>query len=360
MSECADFLELISAYADGELPEPDRRRVEEHLEACGQCSAILDFFREISVAANESCVPAPGELCGGVMEKVLGGRAAGNGAAGARPRLVRTALTRYLPLAACLAVMLISLPWVISNFRGQNFDNASAPEQAALSFTASSATEAPQGQAPEMGGGGPNPFGMELPAPASEALLPDDGTGAMARDMRGALDTGGGEAYSGEADGAKAVDTDAGGIEAQRVEAECAEDSGAEPGWDKMGVAVDMGDFPQDAPEFSDASLFDDFSAIGSAGEDADWPAPSEVLDALGGFRDAYAWIELTGERPNLLRGQEPKRLPAGSGFEEYYTIPRAAVKDLIEEASASDGIDLRVIPINMDGDNAVVLWKPH
>ncbi|MBE3131070.1 MAG: zf-HC2 domain-containing protein, partial [Acidobacteria bacterium] len=41
------FQELIGAYADGELRETDRSRVEKHLQACPACRRDLDFIRDL-------------------------------------------------------------------------------------------------------------------------------------------------------------------------------------------------------------------------------------------------------------------------------------------------------------------------
>ena len=116
MNNCAEFQELISAYADGELTEDQRRRVVEHLSVCDRCSALIALYREISIAMTESCVPAPEELRSRVMENIVNGGAAGEKGGNKRQRIGRIVLTRYLPMAACLALLLLTLPWIINNF----------------------------------------------------------------------------------------------------------------------------------------------------------------------------------------------------------------------------------------------------
>ena len=349
MSRCADYLELISAYADGELAEPDRRRVEEHLEACEQCSAILDFYREISIASDEACVPAPGALCDGVMEKILSGGAGRDGGERARPRLLRTAVTKYLPVAACLAVMLISIPWIANNYRSQTFDMGAAPEAMVQQYTAADAPEAFQDSMAVMaGGGGPNTFSEEMPAPGSDAAAPDEDAD-VADSASGRAS---GEAFGETIDDAFIMATDG---KSAPSEAEV-----AEPELSRTGVRMQTGDLPPDIPEPQDASLFDDYAVPRSTGDDADRPSASGVWDHLSGFQEAYAWIELTGGRPGLLQGHETRYLPAGLEFQEYYLVPQTVVADLIEEAARSDGIDLKVYPFNIDSDYAIILWKPH
>ena len=43
---CREVVELLSDYLDGELPEPERVRVDEHLAGCDGCTMVLDELRE--------------------------------------------------------------------------------------------------------------------------------------------------------------------------------------------------------------------------------------------------------------------------------------------------------------------------
>jgi predicted anti-sigma-YlaC factor YlaD len=43
---CREVVEILNDYLEGELPEPQRVRVEEHLGGCVGCTTILDEFRE--------------------------------------------------------------------------------------------------------------------------------------------------------------------------------------------------------------------------------------------------------------------------------------------------------------------------
>jgi len=129
MNKCIELSELISVYADGELASTDMRQVEEHLAACKACSALLAFYREISIASEESNVDAPKALCIGVMNRIHGERA--NQAAGEKKRKkgLRLVLTRYAPIAACLVVML--LVWQFWGNMQNNRLDAIAPAPAA-------------------------------------------------------------------------------------------------------------------------------------------------------------------------------------------------------------------------------------
>jgi anti-sigma factor RsiW len=42
---CAELVELVTDYLEGELPEADRVRFEEHLGVCDGCSSYLEQMR---------------------------------------------------------------------------------------------------------------------------------------------------------------------------------------------------------------------------------------------------------------------------------------------------------------------------
>ena len=44
---CREFVEVITGYLEGTLPEVDRERFEEHLAACPHCTAYLDQMRTV-------------------------------------------------------------------------------------------------------------------------------------------------------------------------------------------------------------------------------------------------------------------------------------------------------------------------
>jgi anti-sigma factor (TIGR02949 family) len=186
---CAEYIELISAYADGELTDAEKRRLEDHLGACESCSALLDIYREISIATDEACLPAPDALRTGVMEKILSGdiaRLAGNEK---RRKTVYIVLSRYVPAAACLAVILLALPWVFGR-GGQNYTASHAPASDSMwrgsglsdqmivtedMLEASNDTMFAAGFAPAPGGGIPMPA---MPAPPPPGAAVDAGGGS--------------------------------------------------------------------------------------------------------------------------------------------------------------------------------------
>jgi anti-sigma factor RsiW len=42
---CAEFVELVTAFLDGDLPEDDEQGVTEHLTECDGCTTYLAQFR---------------------------------------------------------------------------------------------------------------------------------------------------------------------------------------------------------------------------------------------------------------------------------------------------------------------------
>jgi anti-sigma factor RsiW len=45
---CRELVELVTEYLEGTLPEPDRERMEAHLELCGPCRAYVEQIRTTS------------------------------------------------------------------------------------------------------------------------------------------------------------------------------------------------------------------------------------------------------------------------------------------------------------------------
>lgn len=138
MKACSGYQELISAYVDGELTESDKKNLETHLNNCESCSALLALYREIPNAVAESAVPAPDMLCSGVMAKIISDDAASIAENGRRRKVIRVVLTRYLPVAACLAIVLLALPRILNYNRstGDSQQNLKAEMSYAINQSA--------------------------------------------------------------------------------------------------------------------------------------------------------------------------------------------------------------------------------
>jgi len=135
MKECTNIYELLSAYFDGELTESEKRIVEEHIASCDECSAILEIYSEISNTTSASNVAVPEGLHIGVMNRIQHESIAANLVAPMvndkeiKRLRFNTMLTRWVPVAACLAVVLAG--WQLWSNWGNIFSAdfaASAPE----------------------------------------------------------------------------------------------------------------------------------------------------------------------------------------------------------------------------------------
>ena len=56
---CREFVQLISDYLDGSLPEPERQRFEAHLAECDGCGGYLDDVARVVGSLNVATLPAP-------------------------------------------------------------------------------------------------------------------------------------------------------------------------------------------------------------------------------------------------------------------------------------------------------------
>lgn len=51
--DCVDFVELVTDFLEGALPEDDERRFIEHLAECSGCERYLDQFRRTIATTGE-------------------------------------------------------------------------------------------------------------------------------------------------------------------------------------------------------------------------------------------------------------------------------------------------------------------
>jgi predicted anti-sigma-YlaC factor YlaD len=50
--DCDELVELVTAYLEGALPRPERRRIEAHLDECEGCRTYLEQMRMTIGAAG--------------------------------------------------------------------------------------------------------------------------------------------------------------------------------------------------------------------------------------------------------------------------------------------------------------------
>jgi len=119
-------MEHLSAYADGELSGTDKRQMEAHLLSCENCAELLKLYRKASNAEEMSNVPVPTSLVNNVMEQVHndGARFEKNSNRFTRSQ---SALRRYAPIAACLLVVLLAIPFALPHIFAGDDDAAPAP-----------------------------------------------------------------------------------------------------------------------------------------------------------------------------------------------------------------------------------------
>lgn len=56
---CREFVELVTDYLEGTLPEEERVRFEAHMSECNGCSAYLEDMRRLIGSLHELPEPPP-------------------------------------------------------------------------------------------------------------------------------------------------------------------------------------------------------------------------------------------------------------------------------------------------------------
>ncbi len=96
------WMDQLSAYLDGELPANDRAALEAHLEACSECSALLDDLRRVVDRARgvEEYIPKR-DLWPGIASRI--------GATPATAPRIGRRWSFSLPQLAAAAIFLMTL-----------------------------------------------------------------------------------------------------------------------------------------------------------------------------------------------------------------------------------------------------------
>ena len=58
---CREFVELVTGYLEGTLPERDRERMDAHLAECDGCAGYLEDMRRLVGSLHETPEPPPDE-----------------------------------------------------------------------------------------------------------------------------------------------------------------------------------------------------------------------------------------------------------------------------------------------------------
>jgi len=128
--KCGDLEELLSAYADGELPRTQREFVKEHLDSCSQCQATLaDYMKVRQQLTSLRVVPTMPDIKGSTMSKIkdMHNRPARH--------WMRPALAA-IPVVIVLIVLLVLQPW--GSFPSGIMAKAYATTEGLLSYRESS------------------------------------------------------------------------------------------------------------------------------------------------------------------------------------------------------------------------------
>ena len=402
VNECPEFLELISAYADSELTEPDMQRVQEHLGACESCSATLEIYREFTAAVDESGVCAPASLRDNVMEKVLSGDAAPRRGNMKRLKPISHYLLRYAPVAACLAIALLTLPWFINTLSRTQSGMEAVPLLAGRADDAQEMAPAhgeemqkPLATPDENSGGNENFNSIPTPSPdvadttpivsvPDEPAVPTDDpppAGTPDPGRQGVPDRqpdpqpphNDTDSNSVPDDNYPDEDSPVIGPNEDRVEEpvyDFPEDSDGDTGMAPESPSEGSGGLPESPIEDPAAPLAPPAPGGSPGTEDgggtvAEIPdaapgsgtggSPGDAFDLIGDFSDAYALITICGELPDILREYKRESMDGRAGWDALYRIPRAEAQGLIDELTGCAGVDIAIK--NRNGVYAAVLY---
>ena len=323
MRKCNDLMEHLSAYADGEYSGAEKRQMEAHLLSCKNCSELLKLYRDISKASLEATVPAPQTLVSNVMERVHsdGVRVENRSKRYSRNRVL---LTKYAPIAACLAILLLAIPFALPYIFGQYGAVSEERDRAAL-FTDA---------APEM----EVSAGISAPDVAADAMSPEfDMDDEMVVEERHAFDDSSIQRQDGtEAEAFGMYDAEAEELAPESAEAEM-------------------------QPEIFGLFLIDEGDRIYVIEEYIQHSVP---LPRYFEFRDStiatyFTKIVITGQLPELLDQYVPLDYEELAGVDHIiYVVPRETARRIIDEMRYNANFGFT--PINADGEYALVILLPY
>ena len=316
MYKCTEYTELISAYTDGELPEHDIRRLEAHLSECANCSSILEAYRRISHAINESCIPAPATLRTGVMERIASADPIRIDANMKKFKLMNIILTRYVPAAACLVFLLLTVPRLIGRGGPLNrLESASAPMSSSISGADSGAMTTSGGGAPAPGGGS-----ADYDRASEDSMMIEESEMSVA-------------------------DSDL-PVPAQ----EPSPNAAPEAAWNNESPAEAAGD--THARDDAVGASEPDSQAGGPFENDSNMEAGES---GAASAQSLYAIIRITGTMPAILEEYETEST-ATSG-EQLFEIPREVAKMMLDEMTERERASVDLIDEN--GSYALVYYTP-
>ena len=123
MRKCEEFAPLLSAFVDGELTEEERAEVLAHVSECEECGRLLGELTALHAALGElEEEDVPEGFTEGVMAAVRAEKAA------AKPQTKkRSAWRRWMPMAACAAIVALAAAVTIPRTAMKQEANDAAP-----------------------------------------------------------------------------------------------------------------------------------------------------------------------------------------------------------------------------------------
>jgi len=133
VSNCEKYLDMISAYFDGELNGNEKAELEAHLEECEECRSILETYREISAEMIKDTEEVPENFAAGVMDKVASYE---KNIKARKQRRNFGIAGRWIGIAACIAIVLVAFPRMPGLGCGASNDAAMEDTGAAMDIVA--------------------------------------------------------------------------------------------------------------------------------------------------------------------------------------------------------------------------------
>ncbi len=123
MRKCEEFAPLLSAFVDGELTEEERAEVLAHVSECEECRRLLGELTALHAALGElEDEDVPEGFTEGVMAAVRAEKAA------AKPQAKkRSAWRRWMPMAACAAIVALAAAVTIPQMGQKKAADSAAP-----------------------------------------------------------------------------------------------------------------------------------------------------------------------------------------------------------------------------------------
>lgn len=139
MKDCDRFAPMLSAFVDGELTDEERAETAAHVEGCAACQKLLDELLEVHAAFDAfEEEDVPDGFTADVMAAVRAEKAAVK-----PPVKRRSAWKRYLPMAACAALVLFAAAITVPRFDTKQAANDTAASPAPESQMLVSTADAP-------------------------------------------------------------------------------------------------------------------------------------------------------------------------------------------------------------------------